>query len=328
MPWAFSFCGLVGTRRLVFVPLVAIFAIPFVIGLLFGSFLNVCIERLPRGESVVSPRSRCKACGTQIHWYDNVPVLSYFLLRRRCRVCRTVIGIRYPLVELATGALFASAVTAYLANGFNHVYFQTPLRSTADLVIAYITQCVLGFLLLGLAVMDWRTHKLPDAFTITGILIGLFLVCVQAVFLQPGEDAIKLQHQVRINSAGAGKSLGNVFLTGPEHLIFGRLLAVVCAFGLLWGVRWLYKRVRGRDGMGLGDAKLLAMIVAFLGFAPGLVALFIGIGLATVYAVWLLVRQRAGGMTRLPLGTFLCVGGFLAMVWGEPVVAWYTSLLR
>lgn len=175
--------------------------------------------------------------------------------------------------------------------------------------------------------MDFRTQRLPDAFTITGIFIGLFLVCVQAVFLAPGEDAIKLHRQVNLNSAGAGRSMGNVFLTGPEHLIFGRLFAVLCAFLLLYGVRWIYKKVRHRDGMGLGDAKLLAMIAAFLGFAPALVALFFGLMSATAAAVYLLARGKADRLTRLPLGTFLCIGGFFAMLFGQPLIDWYTSLL-
>ncbi|MBS1814597.1 MAG: prepilin peptidase [Acidobacteria bacterium] len=309
-------------------PIALILGIPFVLGLLFGSFLNVCIERLPRGESVVSPRSRCPDCKAQIRWYDNVPVLSYVLLRRRCRACKEKISFRYPLVESAMGAWFVAGLAPYLTNGFQHVYFQQPRATIPDLIIQYLVWIAAGFLLLGLAIMDFRTMKLPDSFTITGIFIGLFLVCAQAVFLGPDEDAVKLQHQVRINSAGAGRSLGNVFLTGPEHLIYGRLLAVVCAFFLLFGIRWLYKRVRGREGMGLGDAKLLAMIAAFLGFTPALVALFVGLLSATAAALVLLARRRADLATKLPFGTFLCIGGFVAMIVGQPIIAWYTGFLR
>ena len=119
-----------------------------------------------------------------------------------------------------------------------------------------------------------------------------------------------------------------MFLTGAEHMVYGRLLAIVSAFGLMWGVGTLYKLARKRAGMGLGDAKLLAMIAAFLGFRLGLFALCVGIGGATVYAIGLLVRGRATGATRLPLGTFLCVGGFAAMAWGLQVVDWYSGLLR
>lgn len=301
----------------------------FVIGLLFGSFLNVCIERLPRGESIASPRSRCNSCGKQIRWYDNVPLASYVLLRGRCRDCKQRISVRYPLIELAFGVwLLLCFGRQIVARNFLHCWGEPFGTSDVNAILTALICATLGFLLLGLAVMDWRTHKLPDAFTITGTFIGLFLVCVQAVFLQPGQDEIKLQHQVDINSAGAGKNMGNVFLTGPEHLVFGRLLAVVSAYLLLWGIRWIYRKVRKRDGLGLGDAKLLAMIAAFLGFAPSLVALFVGVLLATVYGVWLLARGRGNAMTRLPLGTFLCIGGFFAIVWGEPLVRWYTSLFR
>lgn len=211
--------------------------------------------------------------------------------------------------------------------GLRHCWGQPFGNLDIHAILTSFIFAILGFLLLGLAVMDFRTQRLPDAFTITGIFIGLFLVCVQAVFLAPGEDAIKLHRQVNLNSAGAGRSMGNVFLTGPEHLIFGRLFAVLCAFLLLYGVRWIYKKVRHRDGMGLGDAKLLAMIAAFLGFAPALVALFFGLMSATAAAVYLLARGKADRLTRLPLGTFLCIGGFFAMLFGQPLIDWYTSLL-
>lgn len=308
-------------------PLFLIFAIPFAIGLLLGSFLNVCIERLPKGESIATPRSRCPNCKGQIRWYDNIPLLSYVLLRRRCRECKETISIRYPLVELATGLWFALNIGPFLGNGFNHVYFHTPLVPISTFIVDYLVCITLGFLLLGLAVMDFRTQRLPDAFTITGIFIGLFLVCVQAVFLGPGEDAIKLHREIHLNSAGAGRSMGNVFLTGPEHLIFGRLLAVICAFLLLYGIRWTYRKVRHKDGMGLGDAKLLAMIAALLGFAPALVALFVGLLSATAAALYLLARGKADRMTRLPFGTFLCIGGFFAMLFGQQLIDWYSSLL-
>jgi len=119
-----------------------------------------------------------------------------------------------------------------------------------------------------------------------------------------------------------------VFLTGPEHLVYGRLLAVVSAFLILYVIRVVYRLVRKRDGMGLGDAKLLAMIAAFIGFAPTVVALFLGVLLATVYAVGLLARGKAGAATRLPFGSFLAVGGLVAALTGTRLVDAYLALFR
>ena len=195
--------------------------------------------------------------------------------------------------------------------------------------ITYLSIAVLGWLLIGLIVMDWQTLRLPDAFTLSGIAAGLFLVCVQAIFLGPTDDQVVLNmtHQLRMSSPGSFAAKGNVFLTGPEALIFGRVVAVCGAALILLVVRWTYKAVRKRDGMGLGDVKLLAMVAAFLGFWPAVVALFVGVGLAAGWAIVLLVRGKAGSMTKLAFGSFLGVGGLVAAVWGEALVGWYRGLL-
>jgi leader peptidase (prepilin peptidase)/N-methyltransferase len=189
---------------------------------------------------------------------------------------------------------------------------------------------VLGFLLIGLMVMDWQTQRLPDAFTLTGIAIGFVLICVQAYFLAPGEGDIVLNttHQLRLSSPGSFQSQGNVFLTGTEALIMGRIAAIAGAALLLLTIRRIYKALRKRDGMGLGDVKLLAMIAAFLGFGEALLALFAGVVAASVYGLALLARGRAGAATRLPFGSFLAAGGLFAALFGPQIVAWYTGLLR
>ncbi len=188
---------------------------------------------------------------------------------------------------------------------------------------------ILGFLLIGLIVMDWRTQRLPDACTLTGIAAGLFLVCVQAIFLGPTEDQIVLNSakQLRLSSPGSFAARGNVFLTGPESLIFGRLAAVCGAALILLLIRRGYKALRGREGLGLGDVKMLAMVAAFLGFWPAVLALFMGTMLAAGYGAVLLVRGRAGAATRLPFGSFLGVGGLFAVLWGDGVIGWYRGLL-
>ncbi len=300
----------------------------FLLGLLFGSFLNVCISRLPEHRSVVKPRSHCPRCMAPIRWYDNVPLLSWVLLAAKCRSCKAAIPWRYPAVELATGLWFV------LLGG--HIFgivqaqriwdFGRP--ATGDVVSHYVAAvgiALFGFLLIGLLVMDWQTRTLPDAFTLTGTAIGFFLVCVQAIFLPRGVGDIHLspKNQLRLSSPGSFASQGDVFLTGPEHLVWGRVLAICCAAAVPWLIRAIYKAVRKQEGLGMGDVKLIAMIAAFLGFAPAMLALFIGVILGAIYGVMLLARRRATTASQIPLGTFLCIGGLVAAVIGGPLVAWY-----
>ncbi len=299
----------------------------FVVGLLLGSFLNVCISRLPWGESVVRPRSRCMICGHAVRWYDNVPLLSWVVLRGRCRDCGAGISWRYPAVELAAG-VWAVAVLNVLGRDWMGGDF--PALLAEPLVLLRGTEVgVLGFLLIGLIVIDWRYQILPDAMTLPGIGAGMFLLCAEAIFLGPGEGDVHLnpRHSLRMSGPGSSMAKGTLFLTGPEHLIFGRLLAVVGAALVLLLVRWGYRAMRGREGLGLGDVKLLAMIAAFLGFWPAMLAMFVGVMLGTVYAVWLLARGRAGAGTRLPFGSFLGVGGLVAGVFGPGILRWYGCLL-
>jgi leader peptidase (prepilin peptidase)/N-methyltransferase len=305
--------------------------IAFVLGLVLGSFLNVCISRLPRGESIVQPRSRCLFCHHTIHWYDNVPVLSFLFLRGRCHHCKKPISWRYPLVELATGLWFAFVGNLLWKSWYLPGDIANPraLDPAIPLTSQAIALAILGFFLIGLLVMDWQTQRLPDTFTITGIAIGFFLTCIHAIFLNPGEDQILLPAEhMRLRSPGSGAVEGNVFLTGPEALVFGRLGAIVAVALVLLAIRWLYRRLRGREGMGLGDVKLLAMIAAFLGLAQSLLALFFGVLTAAVFGVALLISRRAGITSRLPFGSFLCAGGLFAAAFGERVIHWYGGLLR
>jgi len=301
------------------------------LGLLFGSFLNVCISRLPAHQSIVHPRSRCPHCGHTIRWYDNVPLLSWLLLRTRCRDCKARISWRYPAVELGLALWFLnpfSDVWRYMTGTENIDY---PLYIWWEQhFVVFLIQLILGFLLIGLMVMDWQTHRLPDAFTFTGMVLGFLLTCVQAFFLAPGEGDIVLnpQHQLHLSSPGSSAAQGNVFMTGTEALIFGRIVAICAAALLLFAIRAIYKALRKREGMGLGDVKLLAMIAAFLGFGESLLALFAGVLAAAAYGVTLLAGRRAAAATKLPFGSFLCAGGLFAALFGPRILDWYASLLR
>jgi leader peptidase (prepilin peptidase)/N-methyltransferase len=304
----------------------------FLLGLLFGSFLNVCISRLPKHESIVKPRSRCPECGATIRWYDNIPILSWIFLRASCRSCHKSISWRYPVVELAVGIWFmrpAARIWLAFFPDINHdtvasVQFSTPI------ILDAIGIAILGFLLIGLIVMDWQTHLLPNTFTLTGIAIALFLVCTQAIFLPPHQSDVVLNttHQLRMSSPGSNAAHGNIFLTGTEALVFGRIAAIVGAAGLLLLVRWVYQLLRHREGLGLGDVKLIAMIAAFLGFWPAIIALFIGVLTASAYGLILIARGRANALTKLPLGSFISAGGLIAALYGSRLIEMYTATLQ
>jgi leader peptidase (prepilin peptidase)/N-methyltransferase len=251
-----------------------------VFGLAFGSFLNVCISRLPRHESIVRPRSHCPRCGAMIRSSDNIPILSWILLRGRCRHCRQPIAWRYPAVELATAALFLLCDLRF------------------GLTVTGIGMAVLSFPLIGLAVMDAETMRLPDAFTLPGIALGI----LYSGLLPADQPADHLSHAI------------------------ASILWAASAALLLLLIRWLYFLVRHQEGLGLGDVKLLAMIAAWLGPAPTILTLLLGAlatGLFGVLDVALSRGKRSFASTRLPLGSFLCAAAIYTIFAGTPIIRWY-----
>ena len=272
------YCGCVPFPA--FIPVWLFVTAVLLAGLMFGSFLNVCIARLPAHQSIVTPSSHCLRCGTPIRARDNIPVLSWLWLHGRCRSCHAWISVQYPLVELATAALFLACV---LHTG--------PAWQT-------LVDAVACFLLLGLAVMDGQTMLLPDTFTITGIAVA-FLLKVFA----PG---------IRFRARVALQTLEDAAIAAAMLL-------------LVWA---LYRIVRRRDGLGLGDVKLMAMMAAFMGLPLALFAYFVGVLLAALFAAVLLARHKARLSDRIPFGSFLAGAGILAIFVGKPAIAWYLSFYR
>lgn len=264
-------------------------------GLLFGSFLNVCIARLPRHLSVVRPGSRCPRCGAPVRPWDNIPLLSYALLRGRCRGCGGRISPRYPLVEAALAALWAGCALRF------------------GLGAAALEAALACFLLLGLLVMDAETLLLPNTFTLPGAALGL------GQALLPGGG---LAAALRLGSGAP------VPLPSWKPWV-GSLLGAGLGAGLLWLVRGSYKAIRRREGMGLGDVKLEALLGAWLGVGGGLLALLLGVGLgAIVGAGALAVRGKAAAALQLPFGSFLCAAGLLVLFRGREVLTWYFHFFR
>ena len=248
----------------------ATLAFVFVFGTIIGSFLNVCIARLPDGRSIVRPPSHCPQCQSFIAWYDNVPILSYLVLAGRCRSCRTRISPLYPAVEVLTGAL---AVALFLRLGPSLAFAGYFAFAAALVTITFI---------------DLDHQIIPDVISLPGIAVGLAFSLVSP-------------------------------LVTPMDALLGALLGG----GILLSVAWLYKTLRGQDGMGGGDVKLLAMIGAFLGWRSIFVTLFVGSVIGSVIGVVLMLYQRADSKLAIPFGPFLACGALVYLFFGDRIVAFY-----
>jgi leader peptidase (prepilin peptidase)/N-methyltransferase len=271
------------------------------VGLAFGSFLNVCLSRWPAGESVVQPRSHCRTCSHTLAWWENVPLLSWLALRGRCRGCHERIGWRYPLVEFAVGALWAGCWYRL----FTPETLADSNFALAEAGLAFAGFAVFYWLLVGLAVLDAEHLWLPDALTVTGIVLGVLLTVMRGSLL-----------------AGAG-------VHSAWLLLLKTALGILAAGGLILLIRWIYWLIRRREGMGLGDAKLMALLAAWLGLPGALVAFGLGVVLGAAVGLALLAVPSPHGkpgswaLTKLPLGTFLCVGGVASGLWGDQILAAY-----
>jgi len=243
------------------------------LGAIVGSFLNVCIHRLPRYESVVSPPSRCPGCGRYLRWRENVPIVSWLALRGRCAGCGQKISAMYPLVEAFTAVTF--------------VVFGLLFGASVLLGVRLAFACAM----IVLAVTDLRERLLPNAVTYPGIVAGL--VC--SLVLPPG---------IRSAAIGAAAGGGGLFAMGE-----------------------IMSRILGKEALGMGDVKMLAMIGAFLGWDLMLLALVFASLVGSVVGL-LLVAVTRDRDYQIPLGTFLAMGGLLAAGFGRQIVDWYVGFLR
>jgi leader peptidase (prepilin peptidase)/N-methyltransferase len=278
------------------------------LGLAFGSFLNVCLSRWPAGESIVRPRSHCRHCGRTLAWWENVPLISWLALRGRCRTCRAWIGWRYPLVELAVGGLWG------LVGWRLFTQIQAPDITTQFVIgrlyfgfIPAIGTITFLWLLVGIAVLDAEHYWIADAVTLPGIALGFaFPVFCESLL----RTSLREQSELWIR-------LGE------------RLLEVLTAAALILLIRWLYWLIRRREGIGLGDAKLMALLAAWLGLPGALLSFSLGVVLGALVAIVLLAipSARRGSeswaLDKLPLGTFLCIGGIISSLWGQPILSTY-----
>jgi leader peptidase (prepilin peptidase) / N-methyltransferase len=268
-------------------------------GLVIGSFLNVCIYRIPLGKSVVFPGSSCPGCGKPIRPYDNIPILSYLLLRGKCRSCGTSISIQYPLVELLTGASFYACAATW---GFaSPTYVNTLLLSIVIILIF----------------TDFHHQILPNVLTLPGIIAGILLSPFQSVSFY-SFDILSL------------KAASVLWPHDPKAALpwTGSLVGAIIGGGMLLVVAWAYEKLRKRQGLGMGDVKMVAMVGAFLGFPLAILTILLGSLLGTLVGVFLMLFRNANLQTKLALGVFLGISTAICIFFGLPFLHWYWNIAR
>jgi len=252
----------------------SVIAIVALLGLIVGSFLNVCIYRLPRRESLVWPASRCTSCERPLAWYENVPIVSWLVLGGRCRTCRAPISAAYPIVEAITSVVFVGAALVY------------------GLSWLLVVRLVFASALVVLFVIDLRHRILPNAITLPGMAAGF----MASWFLAPGW--------------------------------LSSLIGIAAGGGILLAIAEGYYRVRGQEGLGMGDVKMLAMIGAFLGWPLMVLTLVLASFAGSIVGVSLIASGRGSLQAALPFGTFLALGALVAAVAGDGILAWYLTFYR
>lgn len=258
--------------------------IVFISGSIVGSFLNVCIHRMPLEESVVWPRSHCPHCKKRIPGYDNIPFLSYIMLGGKCRFCRKKISLRYPLVELLTAAMF---VVLFMRYGLTYDFF-------------FYTVLVCGLIIA--TFVDIKHRIIPDEVSVGGMIIGFILSAVRGFHMQ----AKPFSFQPMINSfLGIIIGGGIIYLTGLLFdLVYFKLLKKPAIQG-------------ETESMGGGDVKLLAMIGAFLGWQNALLAFFIAPLFGVIVGVANLLIKKDH---TIPYGPFLALGALIALFWSDKIL--------
>jgi leader peptidase (prepilin peptidase)/N-methyltransferase len=270
-------------------------ALALLLGLVIGSFLNVCIFRLPYGISVSVPRSYCPNCKKPVAAYDNIPIVSYLILGGRCRHCHTRIPLRYPAVEAAT------ALTSGL------LYMKFGLSVEWGIYFAFCSA------LLVLAVIDIDHRILPDPITLNGIWIG---VIVSVVLATPSGLVVQLFRWMGIG------------IPSPRVVaLIASLLGIVAGGGLLWAVAEAFYRIRGIEGLGFGDVKMMAMVGAFLGAPLTLFTIMIGSLLGSIIGLLLIRFAGKERQYELPFGTFLSLAGIVAVLYGDNLIRAYLDTM-
>jgi leader peptidase (prepilin peptidase)/N-methyltransferase len=268
-------------------------------GAIIGSFLNVVIHRLPREQSIVLPSSKCPSCKSAIKPYDNIPVLSYLVLRGRCRACGVRISPRYPTVEAITALLFA-AVTWHDGLSFA-LGFDLPFAA-AMVVLIFI---------------DAEHMILPNAITYPGLL---FAVCAR----------VALPYLAGSTHFDDLPQLMTFFPTWPVWLVSlaGAAIGALVGGGFLWLMGFMWEKLRGVEAMGFGDVKMMLMVGAFLGWRLTILTILIGAFSGSIVGIAVMYRRGRNLQMMLPFGIFLGLGAIISLLLGSQIINWYASQFR
>lgn len=252
----------------------------FIIGAIIGSFLNVCIYRMPKSKSIVSPRSQCVHCGAFIKWYENIPLLSYLFLKGKCSSCKKPISIRYFIVELLTAVLF---VLLYAKFGL-----------TLDLLFSLVLIC-------GLIVatfIDFEYQLIPDTVSFGGLAAGLLTSILHPTFFHTFNRKAAFMNSL----AGALIGAFTIYSIG----VVGKVL-----------FKKKLKEINEDSAMGFGDVKFLAMIGAFLGWQKVLLVFFLAPFFGSAVGIILKIKYK---METIPYGPYLSLAAVIAILWGDQIL--------
>ncbi len=263
-----------------------------IFGLIFGSFLNVCILRVPRRESIVRPGSHCPSCGSAIRWYDNIPVLSYVLLRGRCRDCGKRISLLYPLVEILTAVVFLLE--------FRH-YGLTP---------GFLKSAIFAMLMIVLIFTDLRERRIPHKITLFGIGLGIALSLL-----------------IPVDNRPIGWILADwkVFPSAVLLSLMGALVGALVGGGLFFVVGEAFYHLRHKEGLGFGDVMLMLVVGVFYGPSLTLMTIMLGSLLGTAIAIPLALFSSKFRDYQWPYGSFLGIAAIYASIGGEALLHAYLS---
>lgn len=267
--------------------LVVLVVLAGVLGTIVGSFLNVVVWRLPRGESLSHPGSACPRCGHPIRWWDNVPVLSWLVLRGRCRDCSEPIAIRYPLVELGTGIAFAGVFWWLLAT-------QASTAPLAAFVLVSVAFLYLAAISIALGLIDLDTHKLPNAIVLPSYIVGIVLFSAASI------------------------------VSGRADALLGAAIGMAAMFVGYLVMALVYPAGMGLGDVKL--AGVLGLYLGWLGWGAVVVGAFAAFVLGGLYAVVLLVLRRVNRKSGIPFGPWMLLGAWVGVFAGETIARGYLAL--